>query len=296
VFQLEPIPVSGMSNNDGTRVNGAGVGYYDSNDGVFITQGTEGVDFHTAQATPSSGWDDYRPNDPVMTGEGIRQEIEDTPHPDALPPWDPSVATSAYNRPNDNTRQKYAVSNLVEYLVIRTHANDWLNYTRSFRPTNYFAFLRVGAFDTTTITLSQVTSDSTQTNQATSDLGTFKIPDLIRRSNFSYIPLLATNGFGAIANLAGTNTLRLTMGGTVTADDRVEALNYLLFVPAQVTVQSSPIVEGPYADDDTGTVNVSTRTITIPAAGTSRFYRLDAIVPLKITSISVSSGTVTLKF
>jgi hypothetical protein len=231
-----------------------------------------------------------------MTGEGIRQEIEDGPHPDSLPPWDPSTPISTYNRPNDNTRQKYAVSNLVEYLVIRTHANDWLNYTRAFAPTNYFAFLRVGSFSSTTIGLGQVTSAPSQTNQTTSQLGTFTIPNLIRKSNFMYIPLLDTNGFGAITSLSGTNTLRLTMGGTVTADDRVEVLNYLLFVPAQVTVQSSPVVTGPYADDTTGTVDVNNRTISLPLAGAARFYRLNAIVPLKFTGISASGSRVTLKF
>jgi hypothetical protein len=296
VFQLEPIPVSGMSTNNGSQVNGDGTGYYDSNDGVFTTQGTEGVDFHTAQAAPSSGWDDYRPNDPVMTGEGIRQEIEDGPHPDVVPPWGPTASATAYNRPNDNTRQKYAVSNLVDYLVIRTHANDWLNYTRVFQPTNYFAFLRVGTFNTTTATLSLVTSDSAKTNQTTSLLGTFSIPDLVRKSNFMYIPALDTNGVGVIANLSGTNTVRLTMGGAVTADDRVAVLNYLLIVPAQVTAQSSSVASGAYLDDATAVVNLSTRTITIPINGAARFYRLNAIVPMKISSIAVSGGTVTLKF
>src|SRR5207302_4822917 len=159
VFQLDPIPVSGAPTNGNAQVNGEGVGYYDSNDLAWMTKGTEGVDFHTAQGTPNTGWDDYRPNDAVMTGEGIRQEIEDDPHPDTLPPWDPS--TNPYTRPNDHTRQKYAASNLVEYVVIRTHAADWLNYSRSFTSSscNYFAFLSVGSFSSSPATLSKVTSD-----------------------------------------------------------------------------------------------------------------------------------------
>ena len=58
---------------------------------------------------------------------------------------------------------------------------------------NYFALLRVG-YSTTNI-LSQVTSDPTQTNQTTLHLGTFSIPNQIRKSNFSYIPLLDSNGW-----------------------------------------------------------------------------------------------------
>jgi len=301
LFQLDPIPVSGLPTNGLVQVNGDGVGYYDAGDLVWLTAGTEGVDFHTAQGTPSSGWDDYRPNDPVMTGQGIRQEIQDDPHPDNTPPWLPP--TDSYDRPNDNTRQKYAAEGLVDYLVIRTHAGDWLNYTRSFTSSssNYLAFLRVGSFASTTVTLGQVTSDPSQTNQSVSELGTFSVPDQIRKSNFTYVPLLDTNGVSPTLSLSGTNTFRLTMGGTAGdgSYDRVVALNYLMLVPVQttqVTVQSSPTVTGPYADDPTATVNVATRTITIPTAGPSRFYRLEAGVPVQISSVSVAGGTVTLKY
>ena len=298
VFQLDPIPVSGLPTNGAAQVNGEGAGYYDSADLEWLTRGTEGVDFHTAQGTANGGWDDYRPNDAVMTGEGIRQEIQDDPHPDNLPPWLPGA--SPYDRPNDNTRQKYAAGGLVDYLVIRTHAGDWLNYTRSFNasPSNYFALLRVGCFASTTLALGLITSDPAQTNQTVTEVGTFTVPDQIRRSNFTYIPLLDTNGLGSILNLSGTNTLRLTLGGTAGdgSSDGVVALNYLMLVPAQPTLQSSPAVAGPYADDPAATVNVGTRTITIPAAGASRFYRLEAVVPVRISGISVAAGTVTLTY
>ena len=294
-FQPDPIPVSGLPVNGDPQVNGSGVGYFDPA-GAFSAVGTEGVDFHSSQTSVSGGWNDYRGDDAVMTGEGLRQEIEDLNHFDAQPPWDPTNPDSTYTRPNDNPRQKYAATDLVEYLVIRTHAGDWLNYTRSFAAGNYFALLRAGSFASTSITLSQVTSDPTQPNQTTSALGAFTIPDLVRKSNFSYIPLLDTNGLGAIVNLSGTNTLRLTMGGATGSDDRVDTLNYLLFVPALVALQSAPSVTGPYADDSTATVNTSTRTITIPTAGTSRFYRLDAIVPLKIQGISLSSGAAMIQY
>jgi hypothetical protein len=302
VFQLDPIPLSGLPTNGNPQVNGEGVGYYDSGDLVWETLGTSGVDFVTTRATPNSGWDDFRPNDPVMTGEGIRQEIQDDAHPDTppvgLPPWDP--ATNPYSRANDNTRQAYAAVGLVEYLVIQTHAGDWFNYTRSFTSStnNYFALLRAGAFSSTTVTLSEVTSDPAQTNQTVSDLGTFNVPNSIRKSNFGYVPLLDTNGLCVIVNLSGTNTLRLTMGGTAGdgSYNSVVALNYLLLVPAQVTVQSSPVLTGPFADDPTATVNVGTRTITISTAGPTKFYRLAAIAPVNSASISLAGGTVTMTY
>jgi hypothetical protein len=296
VFQVDPIPVSGLPTNGGPQVNGNPIGYYG------MTMGSNSVDFLTTQTTPDSGWDDYRTNDPVNTGEGLRQEIQDDAHPDAppvgLPPWDP--VGNPYTRPNDNTRQKYAAVGLVEYLVINTHAGDWLNYTRSFTSssTNYFALLRVGSYWSTTVTLSQVTSDPTNADQTVSDLGTFNVPDQIRYSNFRYVPLLDTNGLCVIVGLSGTNTLRLTMGGTPGdgSYNSVVALNYLALVPAQVTLQSSPVVTGPYADEPTATVNVNTRTITIPTAGPSMFYRLAAVAPVNVASISLAGGTLTITY
>ncbi len=300
VFQLDPIAVSGLPTNGSAQVNGNGVGYYDSDNLGWETLGTAGVDFNTASAAPKNGWDDYRPNDAVMTVEGLRQEIQDDAHPDDVPApsWDP--VNNPYTRPNDNTRQKYATAGLVDYLVVNTHAGDWQNYTRMFpnSSSNYFALLRVGSLSSTTVTLGKVGGDPAGTNQTVSSLGVFNVPNAIRRSNFSYVPLLDTNGRGVILSLSGDNTLRLTMGGTPGdgSDNGVMALNYLLLVPAQVTVQSSPVVTGPYVDDSTATVNPGARSVTIPAAGAVRFYRLESVAPVNIGTASMAGGVVTLTY
>ncbi|HEV2392184.1 MAG TPA: hypothetical protein VG146_07445 [Verrucomicrobiae bacterium] len=316
VFQLDPIPVSGNpTNGNPVLIGDNGQGYFDPNDGGFSTMASQGVDIFTPnQLGPSTGWDDYRQNDGVMTGEGIRDEFnslwpDGTPFAGFLsdgnstpsgPGWNTNVTSETYDRPNDNTRQKYLDAGLAEYLVIRTHAGDWQNYTRVFNSSssNYFAFLRVGSWGATTNLLSLVTSDPAQANQTTLNLGAFNIPNQIRKSNFRYIPLLDTNGLGAILNLSGANTLRLTKLGdsSVQSDDRLEVRNYLLLVPAQITVQSSSLAAGPYANDATATVNVGARTITIPMAGAARFYRLGAIVPVRIARISAAGGMVTLKY
>jgi hypothetical protein len=299
VHQLDPIPVSGMTLNGDPQINGDGVGYYDLQATSWQTKGTEGVDFHCLQTTPDGGWTDYRQYDGVRTGEGLREEILDQLHMDvALSSgnvWDGSF--NIYQRPNDNTRQKYG-TNLVEYLVVRTQPGDWLNYTRSFASstTNYFAFLRVGSFGPIALTLSKVTSDPTLPNQTTSDYGTFSVPNQIRRANFSYIPVLDANDTAPVLGLSGVETLRLTVGGTVTKDNRVEVLNYLLLVPAQVTLQSSSVVSGPYADEPTAALDVNARTVSIATPGASKFYRLQAVVPVKISGISVSGGTLTIKY
>jgi hypothetical protein len=303
VYQLDPIPVSGMTllGSPTTFINGNGVGYYDPGSLPWMTVGTEGVDFHYSdRTTPDGGWDDYRANDNVRTGEGLRQEIEDELHMDVAlsssNPWDGFF--NIYQRANDNTRQQYAASNIVEYLVIRTSAGDWFNYTRSFASstTNYFAFLRAGAFYPANLTLSKVTSDPSLPSQTTSDYGSFSVPNGVRYANFSYIPLLDTNGAAPVLGLTGVNTLRLTKNGTVTKDNRTEVLNYLLLVPAQVSLQSASVVMGPYADEPTATVNVNARSVSIAATGATRFYRLQAAVPVKISGISAVGGTVTLDY
>jgi len=50
------------------------------------------------------------------------------------------------------------------------------------------------------------------------------------RLNYKYEPLMV-GASPAILSLSGTNTLRLTMGGTVTKDERLVVMDYLLFVP-----------------------------------------------------------------
>jgi hypothetical protein len=314
VYQIDPIPVSGNPTNGTPVIIGDnGQGYFDPNDGGFPTKATQGVDISTAnQLTPNTGWDDYRQNDGVQTGAGVRDEFNGLWPPGSdfagyvstgnnIPNgvgWVPGI--NPYDRPNDNLRQKYGLSNLVEYVVVRAHAGDWQNYTRVFPGgvSNYFAFLRVGSFGSITNSLSQVTSDPSLPGQTTTVLGTFNIPNQIRKSNFRYIPLLDASGAAAIVKLAATMTLRVTKMGdpTVQSDDRLEACNYLLMVPAQVAVQSSSVVTGGFADDATAIVDGGTRTITLPPSGPTRFYRLRAILPVKIASISVAGGIVTIKY
>jgi len=282
-FQLDPIPVSGTDTNGGT-VNGSGIGYFGLVGATTINSELECTDYYDHRTSPEFPFDEYRSSDNVGIGAGLLADLEDSNDP------------AGQIRYCDDARNKYVVSNLVEYLVVRTEPGEWLNHTRVFATNNYFAFLRVGSFGVSAVNLSSVTSDPTSTNQTTSALGSFRVPNNIRRSHFRYVPLLDTNGLGSILNLGGTNTLRLTMAGTVGQDNRKLALNYTLFVPAKVAVQSASVVNGPYTDDGTATVNVSTRTITVPISGGAKFFRLNAMVPLKITNISVSGGNVIMTF
>ncbi len=288
VYQLDPIAVSGFTTNN-VMVNGNGVGYLDLLGTTRIggsTNPLESVDYYDNRTSGESPWTlEFRKDDTVGLSQGMYREIEDSNDP---------LGDIRYS---DNVRSKYAASNLLEFVVHRTEPGEWLNYTRSFISNKYFAYLRVASLGSTTVNFEKVTSNPTTTNQTTVLLSTFSIPNNMTRYNYTYIP--AKDGLGArsVLDLSGTNTLRLTMSGTPVKDNRLMAINYILLVPVgAVQLLSSSTVTGPYTVDGTATVNTSTQTITIPTSGAARFYRLAANDALTIKSISVSGGTVTIKY
>jgi hypothetical protein len=211
------IPVSGYDTN-GQPV-GDGLGYMD-------LAGVPDIDYYDRRTSTENGWNDYRITDYVGTLQGNREDIEDLLHPG---PTTPSYADTT--RPNDNTRSQYAAVGMKEYQVARTQAGEWLNYTRAFPEGYYKVYLRAGSFGVQEVELSKVEGDITTTNQTTVPLGVFPIQNQFMRLNYHYTPLM-DGASPAVIQLGGTNTLRLTIGGTLTKDDRLLYLNYLLFVPA----------------------------------------------------------------
>jgi hypothetical protein len=276
IFQLDPILVSGVDTNT-VIVNGFGVGYYD-------LVGTPGIDFSNHNANASASLCLFRTQDPVRTLNWGAIGIEDQNYTvnDGLAPG------------SDNVRSQHAASNLLEAVVFYTEAGEWLDYTRSFAPAFYTAYLRYASFGATSNELHLVTSDPTQPAQTTLKLGDFSIPNNMRRNNYLYVPLLDDTGAQPLLNLANTNTLRLLTAGTPGEDNRKTMLNYIMFVQAPVTVFSSGAVNGAYTLEGSAIVNVATRQVTIPVSGASRFYRINSNVPVSIKGVSVSGGTVTL--
>ena len=108
------------------------------------------------------------------------------------------------------------------------------------------------------------------------------------RIHYGYVPLTCS-GVPVVLGLGGTNTVRLTIGGTPIKDNRVMSLNYLLFVPTAslpIALMSSASVSGPYTEDASAVINMAAKTITIPQSGSTRFYRIRQCPPApNITSI-----------
>jgi hypothetical protein len=236
VFQLDPIPVSGIDTN-GSAVNGAGVGYFDDFFASWTT-GTEGVDYHDNRTTPDSpNWVDYRYDNP-STIHGCKDDIADLLHPlgDA----------SAY--PNDTQRQKYATLGIKEYFLGgRFDVGEWMNYTRTFADTNYYVYLRCSSFGPANVALDRVTSDPKVSGQTIAPLGTFNIPNRIRRTNFAYEPLRDSTGSPVVVQLGGTQTVRMTLLGTAPKQNRLLYLNYLVFVPTS-DAPRPPTILDPFSD------------------------------------------------
>ena len=278
-YQLDPIPVSGIDTN-ANQVNGFGVGYYD-------LVGAAGIDYSNYNATPDSKFSMFRTQDAVRTINGGLVGVY-------YSTTNGLVNDSETDPGSDNVRSQHAVSNLLEYVVGRNETGDWLDYTRSFSPAFYVAYLRYSSFGATSNELHLVTGDPTQPGQTTTKLGLFSIPNNIRWVNYLYAPLVDNTGAQPLLNFAGTNTLRLVMAGIPGEDQNKSMLNYIMLIQTPVTVYSSGTVNGIYTLESGASVNVATRTITVAASGSTRFYRLSAAVPVSIVGISVSGTTVTL--
>ena len=286
--QPEPIAVSGLDAN-GSQVKGGGVGYFD-------LEGTPEVDYSKPGGSYHLVFSEYRTADRVQITQGStivgsRDEAGDLVEVMALSP-DPI-------RVHDTQRSQYVAANVPEYQVRLTSPGDWFNYTRGFAPSNYNVYLRCASYGATTLYLDQVGGDITTTNQTTTRLGAFNVENQLSRLNYRYVPLMSGSDLAKLS-LSGTNTLRLTQGGTVAKEERQVSLDYLLFVPAataaSITLETSATVSGPYAAAAGATVNATAKTITVPVGGAASFYRLRSSAVSSIKSIAVVGGNVVITY
>ncbi|MCC6820786.1 MAG: hypothetical protein IT579_08670 [Verrucomicrobia subdivision 3 bacterium] len=220
-----PIPVSGVDSTT-APINQLPAGYYD---GLGNFAAVQGIDYFRPAGSANEATQEYRTQDKVQITQGsymtlARDEAGDiVDFQGNLPP----------QRINDTQRSQYLAAGtggVLEYQVRLTSPGDWMNYTRDFTATNYNVYLRCASFGDTTVYLDQVTSDPTTTNQTTVRFGSFNVDNHIMRLNYKYEPLMSGSS-PAVVSLAGIKTLRLTLGGTVTKDDRLVVLDYLVFVP-----------------------------------------------------------------
>jgi len=67
-------------------------------------------------------------------------------------------------------------------------------------------------------------------------------------------------------------------------------------VTASVILVSAAVVTGPYTDTAAQSVNLATKTITVPLSGNMQFYRIRSNTALTMTSIKISGGNVVITY
>lgn len=217
----------------------------------------------------------------------------------------------------DPLRAKYVLAGgtaagFYEQIIEDIRDGDWLNYTKTFTAGNYHVYLRQSQYllPRTLVTLEQVTSDRTQTDQTTKLLGSFlgSISGLDRYAN---VPLTDAGGQEVVVRFAGgPDTVRVRDRVTGNASDEIGILlqNYLVFIPVanpgtlrpvvamaspllHSTADSvSPVVTASIVNRDTtvntGTIQLSINgsvvaaTITPTNTGADVSYALPAPLPL----------------
>ena len=99
-----------------------------------------------------------------------------------------------------------------DYNVGWTDGGEWGNYTRSFPAGVYNVYLRAarGNGGNGSASLAMVTSDATQPNQTTANLGTFTVPSTGNWQSYVWVPLRDIGGSLVQVTLSGIQTLRAT--------------------------------------------------------------------------------------
>ena len=88
-----------------------------------------------------------------------------------------------------------------------------------------------------------------------------------------------------------------TLDGRALARNGAVALDgNTISVPPSVILVSAGVVTGPYTDAAGQSLNVATKTITVPVSGRMQFYRIRSGTALSITGISVSGGNVVITY
>ena len=132
----------------------------------------------------------------------------------------------------DTVRLPYQGTGYSDYSIGYFSPGSWANYTRHYPAGSYHVYARLAAGGGATMcALSQVTGGWATTNQSTTLLGTFVVPNTAWES-YSYIPLLDSASNLVMVSFNGAaNTLRLSRPNTTTSDCNA---NFLMLVPVFV--------------------------------------------------------------
>ena len=236
--------------------------------GYAAFSATDGIDCHNASGGSSS----YRPNPAGLATENA----------------------------GDLLRAAFATG-LQDYDVGWNNGGNWGNYTRTYPAGRYYVYMRAASpngspVTTNAATLSLVTGGFGTTNQTTTQLGAFTVPNTGDWHHFTWVPLLDTRGNAVqLTNNGASKTLRAT---TVDGGYNV---NFYVLVPATSACAISISFAGTNSEvavptlagylyqvesktqlTDPGWISVGNpivgdgviHSVADPMPGTSRFYRV----------------------
>jgi hypothetical protein len=114
---------------------------------------------------------------------------------------------------------------------------DWANYTHPYPAGHFLAYMRTSGNGPFAVSLDQVVSGATTTNQVTAHLGQFTGVGK-NYTTYDWAPLTDAGGIAPVVlNLNGLATLRLTTGGNCNP-------NFFMLVPASGLALSAQRVGG----------------------------------------------------
>ncbi len=217
------------------RIQHDGTGLTVTHNGVVIFENLEVPGWN-----PQPGWRlGWGARTGVATDRHIIRRLEVGNPPTTIPPLDdpgvgiyPEVADLARPGGNPALAKDWAVGWL--------EPGDWMNYTRTFPPGEYYAFARAASATGPILATLGLVDDAGSNLQVVTPLGSF-----FQRSasggwsSYVLVPMTDASGQWVKVSLGGENTLRFTMGNGALN------LNYLMLVPVSSVQVPPPGVHGP---------------------------------------------------
>ena len=156
-----------------------------------------------------------------------------------------NVNYNRYGLPGENANDVPRANHIGEsdYDLGNTSGGNWGNYTRTYPAGVYNIFVRASRGNSGTVTdsgnISLVTSDRTQPGQTLQQLGTFNVPSTGNWQKYAWEPVM--NAGGTLARFVADGTVRTLR---LTFDNAGDNVNYVMLMPADLSVNPPPYVSG----------------------------------------------------
>jgi hypothetical protein len=195
---------------------------------------------------------------------------------------------------HDYLRSNFVYYGAQDLVLVFFAGNDWANFTRAYPAGSFYAYIRSSGDGPFSMYLDQVVSGAGTASQVTSRLGRFGGVGK-DYNTFDWVPL-TDDGLAApaVVRLNGVTTLRLTTGGNcnpnyfmlvpaagINLTAARSGSNVILSFPSQAGVNyrvyyRTDLLTGPWTLLTTALGNGAVKSVSDPAPGSQRFYKVSA--------------------